>query len=1115
MKTKLLTAVLLAILIRPEMISQTTNSNSPIDSLAGFNKQQWTNFFWSNHTSSNELSEFITSQQNQYIQDTYFPLQLIPSTNPTPQQACTNMDFESGNLNGWNLTSGYNPLYNSLGCCQVNGGAQVVTSGAGVDACGGFPIIAVGGNFSVKLGNNNTGGIADRLEQTFNVTAANANFTYKYAVVFEDPGHALSDQPKFEIEMLDSNGTQIPCTYYNVAAGQNIPGFINSINCANVVYKPWSSVSVDLTNYIGQNVTIRFTTYDCALGGHYAYAYIDASCIDFNIGQSGILCQGSLVQLNAPLGFASYNWTLPNATTTTGQTITTGLPGLYILNLTTVTGCPGPTLTYMLNAFPKPIANFITNQTSACTHTISYINTSNITSGSISSNSWMYGDGNSSSSQNGFNNYTNIGTYNVQLVVTSNMGCIDTAVVPVTINPLPIVAFNANTVCLNGITSFTNSSSIIGGFITSASWQFGDGGQSAQSQPTHQYLNSGTFNVTLNITTNANCSNIITQTVTVNPLPNVLFTANNVCEGNITNYVNTSTISSGSISNYMWDFTSDGITDNTNQTVGYLFTFPGTYTTQLQAISDLNCIAQYSMIVTVFPKPIVQFITIPVCQGSATTFTNQSTIISGQITSFNWLFGDNSNLLGSNVSHTYLSYGTYNATLTATSDHNCSNSISQNVIVHPKPIVNFQSTTTCLNQATQFNNQSSIISGSIIKYRWDFENNGIIDDSTANPSFVYLNAGNQQSRLVAISNNNCINQNIGPVVVHFNPVANFSAPSTCMPSNTSFTNLSTSADGLITSYFWDFNGDNLIDNNQPNPFYNYTQVGNYGVKLEVQTQYGCVNTIIKSVYVNATPSAVFTAQNNIGCPVLCVNFINQSTIGNGNIVTNQWIFGDNSAPDYSLNPTHCYSTGIYQVTLKVVSDSGCISSSILPNLVHVYPTPIADFMVTPFEVEITMPLIEVQDQSVGASTVKYIFDDGTIKTTRDFNHTFNTNDAKTVSIMQLVKNTYGCRDSIIKIVRINPAYAIYIPNAFTPNSDGLNDGFKAEGVGIKEFKMQVFDRWGNLIFESDDINNGWDGSVNGKGDAESTKQDVYVWKAQVVDVLKQHHDMIGHVTLLK
>jgi gliding motility-associated-like protein len=680
---------------------------------------------------------------------------------------------------------------------------------------------------------------------------------------------------------------------------------------------------------------------------------------------------------------------------------------------------------------------------------------------------------------------------------------------------LPIAAFNANAVCLNGLTTFSNTSTFTSGFITNTTWQFGDGSQSVLNQPTHQYANAGTYNVTLNITTNSNCSNSISQQVTVNPLPNVLFTAYNVCEGNLTNYVNNTSISGGSISNYVWDYTSDGTPDNTNQIASNLFSIPGTYTTQLMAISNLNCSATQTLAVTVFPNPVAQFNSLPVCQDAQVTFTSLSTIITGQIVSHQWSFGDNTSSLSINPSHLYGGFGNFNVTLIVASNFGCVHSISLPAIVQPKPTVNFQSTTTCLNQATQFSNMSSIGSGSIIKYRWDFENNGTIDDSTANPSHIYLNAGTQQTRLQAISNNYCMNQNLNSVVVHYNPVADFSVPSTCMPASSHFANSSTSSDGTITSYAWDFNGDNLVDNTQQNAQYIFTQAGNYGVKLEVQTQYGCTNSIIKSAYVNATPSALFAAQNNNGCPSLCVQFTNNSTIGSGNMVTHQWIFGDNSNPDYSLNPTHCYATGNYNVTLKVVSDSGCISSSTMPSLVNVYPIPVANFYVTPEEVQITMPMIEVEDKSIGANTIKYTFSDGTVKNTPNFSYTFNTDVAKIVSIMQLAVNSYGCRDSIIKKIEIKPAYVIYVPNAFTPNGDGTNDGFKALGIGVTQFKMQVFDRWGALVFETDDINTAWNGSINGKGDSETNKQEVYVWKAQVTDVLREKHSMIGHVTLLK
>jgi gliding motility-associated-like protein len=1281
MKKLLLTAVTLAALFVASALAQTGNSSSPIDSLAQFDQQQWTEFYRSHHSNPNELSEFIEAHQRNFIKDTYFPTQRIAAPIPVIQQACTNIDFESGNLSGWNSTSGFNPLYNSAGCCQNTGGAQAVTSGTGSDGCGGFPVVAPGGSFSVKIGDNGTGGLADRLEQTFLVTPTNANFTYRYAVVFEDPGHGLADQPKFEIEMLDSNGLQIPCTYYNVAAGQNIPGFMPSASCANVMYKPWTNVSVDLTSYMGQNVTIRFTTFDCSLGGHYAYAYIDGSCTELQQTINDTICNGSTKTMCAPSGYASYLWNGSSVDGQTAQCVVATNPGNYSVQTTQVTGCPGPVFNYQLHnrptpnanfntgntnsncgltvsfnntssmssgtlttyywnfgdgvssslespthtyanpgtytvsliagsdqgcydtteltvtvhpqpsasftfnngcqlspisfsgnsnilqgnvnqwqwAFgdglsgsgqtpnhvyslpgiytvtlaitsnfgctsiasqtiaisPKPIANFITTQTSNCSFTVGLTNTSNISMGNIVANSWDFGDGTTSTNQNGIHVFVGSGTYVIQLITVSDMGCSDSVDYPVTISPLPVAAFSANNVCLNNQTTFTNSSQVSSGNLAFFQWQFGDGNQSTIAQPGYQYSNAGTYSVTLTVTTNSNCTASITQPVTVNPLPVVSFIGNNVCEGIATNYLNQSSISGGTITNFIWDFTSDGIADNTSQHTSVLFSSAGTYITQLMAISNLNCSASNTIAVTVHPKPIVQFSAAPVCLGVVSSFTNLTTVSFGSISVSSWTYGDNSVGTGYNSTHQYGNPGTFPVTLTVHTGNSCTSSFTQMVVVHPKPNVNFQSTITCLNQATQFSNQSNISSGSIVKYRWDFENNGSIDDSTANPLFIYPTAGTQQSRLVAVSNNNCINQNINPVIVHFNPIANFSAPSTCIPASTQFHNASTSGDGAITSYAWDFNGDNIFDNNLQDPNYIYTSVGNYGVKLEVQTEYGCVNSILKSVYVNATPSAIFSAQNNTGCPSLCVKFLNQSTIGSGSIVTNQWIFGDNSNPDYTKNPSHCYSTGNYNVTLKVVSDSGCISSSTLPNLVNVYPVPVANFNISPNEIELTTPLIEVEDRSTGASTVKYLFDDGTIKTTRDFSHLFNGSESHNIAIMQTVSNSHGCKDSIIKMVIIKEAYTIYIPNAFTPNNDGLNDGFKAVGIGIAQFKLQIFDRWGKLIFESDDINKGWDGSVNGKGDAESTKSDVYVWKAEVVDVLKERHSMIGHVTLLK
>jgi gliding motility-associated-like protein len=349
--------------------------------------------------------------------------------------------------------------------------------------------------------------------------------------------------------------------------------------------------------------------------------------------------------------------------------------------------------------------------------------------------------------------------------------------------------------------------------------------------------------------------------------------------------------------------------------------------------------------------------------------------------------------------------------------------------------------------------------------------------------------------------------------VHANPVALFKVNSVCLGGNSNFVNLSSCADGSITSHQWDFNGDNVVDNYSQNPVHNYPTNGVYLSKLEVQSQYGCVNIASKSAYVNAVPIAKFNANNVTGCPSLCVNFNNLSAISNGQIVTNQWIFGDNSLPVYATNPVHCYGTGTYNITLKVVSDSGCISQFVSNNLVNVYPHPIAGFNVTPDEVDINQPIIEVTNTASGASSVSYNFSNGTSYNQPNFTHTFASEIPMTVYVMQIAINGYGCKDTITKAIDIKPAFVIWVPNAFTPNADGKNDGFQAKGVGINKFKMWIFDRWGHVIFETDDINTAWDGTV--RGGEEPIKDDVYVWKAQVEDVFRKNHDLTGHVTLIK
>ena len=1267
MKTKVLALFISAVVsANGQTESRITNMDNSKDELF------WIKMAQQKRLSPVEAKEFVRSHLN----DSGFSSKRLSDNLPSIQQSCTNMNFESGTLNGWIASSGYNPQYNATGCCPFAGGAQTIVSGTGTDPCGGFPIVAPGGNFSLKLGDNQVRGKADRIEQTFSVTTANAYFTYKYAVVLEDPGHAPINQPKFVIEMLDQNGNPIPCTYYSVTAGQGIPGFQNSNTCPGVIFKPWSNVSVDLTAYIGQNVTIRFTTYDCALGGHYGYAYIDGDCLAFPQTQPDTICVGQTKTLCAPPGFLSYVWSGTGVNGNTNQCVTVSNPGNYAVQTTMFTGCPGPVFYFPLMNRPTPNANFnIGNSNKSCGLTVSFHNTSSNAGGSTYW-FWNFGDGSSSTAQNPVHTYSASGQYSVTLIVGNSYGCYDTTGMLIDVNDPVNADFQYNNVCLGTPVNFTNTSTITQGNLTGFQWFFGNGATSSQNNPSYTYTAAGTYSVMLIASSNKGCTDTAIKVVNVYPVPAVSFSSTNVCEGNPLTFTSSATVPNGNIVSYQWNFGNGQTSAVQNPT--YLYPLAGNYAVSLTVFSNNNCAATYSSIVSVFPLPHPNFSASNVCFGTAVNFNNASSIASGSIISYQWNFGNGQTSFQLNPQCAYTSAGIYTVSLIAVSDHNCTASITQTVEVYPLPNVLFSANNNCVNNAITFNNQStvpngqivqyqwnfsngrsstlpnptltvpvagiytatlsvmsnhnciasstgtfeayplpnvsfsfnnvcygnpvyftntsnimygsiisyqwnfgnglisaqaqpnvmynnagnyivtltalsnhsciasaqntvivyptpqaqfnvmpacfnhpntftnltSISSGSIIKYKWDFENDGIWDDTVnTNPTHIYPSFGQYQARLQVISNNGCMHQALKNVIVHMNPVANFVSSKTCLGDITQFTNLSYSNDGIITSYYWDLNADGFYDNVSSNPSFQYPAHGSYLITLEAQNEFGCVSIIKKPVYVNPNPNPIFSVINPKGCPRHCVSFQNQSTIVSGNIQSYQWNFGDGEI-SYAQTPVHCYeNSGVYSVILKAISDSGCVGTYNLPHAVQVYPVPVAGFVTNPDRVLDEMEPLEIKDASMGATVVSYTLSDGNVYHLPNFVYHVTQEDMQKILIYQSVINQYGCKDSMIKIIEIIPGFAIYFPNAFTPNNDDLNDGFTAKGYGIKEFTLYIYDRWGHLIYETNDINQPWDGKDKSKN--EMVPNDTYVWKAIVKDKRSKSHEYVGKVTVVR
>lgn len=1119
------------------------------DSLAGFNESKVRANALAKGLSPYEIDLAVEKAKRTYINRTYYGIEplskeerLRSSVNPplpTPQAPCTNMDFETGNFTGWTGSTGDNslssngPLQNIVPGIASNGmdaaltdalaRHTIVSAASGNDPCGGFPMVAPGGNYSVRLGGTTANYQGEILEQTFTVLPGNTSFTYQYAVVLNDGGHSAGEQPYFKIEMFDQSGNLVPCSQYYVEASGTIPGFQT---CGvGTFYKPWTTVNIDLSTFVAANVTIRFTVAGCIYAGHYGYAYVDCSCLPYQLSLSDSLCQGQSVTINAPAGAASYNWTLgqpPGVSLGTADSLTVSSPGNYWVQMISVTNCT----TYLnvnIGIYPQPTASF--NPTfPPCSPNYTFNNTSTVTSGSMTYQ-WDFGDpvavNDTSIVTSPSYTYTP-GSYTVTLIATSNGGCADTVTQVVNPGNGGLAAFNAPQVCVGQPTVFTDQSTN----PTAWSWQFGDPAVTNDSSnvqnPTYTYPAAGSYVVTLTAGTSP-CPSIITTTVVVSPLPTAQYIYNQVCGGQTVNFTSTSTIpNTDTISTYSWSFGDPGSGGNNTsalQNPSHTFSTTGSFTVTLTVTSTNGCTSTTQQTINVGPSPVAQFTATTVCTNTPMQFTNSSQ----NSTNYFWNFGvtttlaDTSNL--ANPTYTYTSAGTYTVTLTAEPSSNCFDTAQLVVTVAPGPNVAFAAPAVCETFMSSFTDLSTITTGNITNWSWNFG----VASSTAdtsnlqNPTFTYPASGQYNVTLTCTSNNGCTTTFTQTVTVNAPPTANFSSNVVCIGSATQFTDLSTAGSGNLTVWGWDFGDGSPLGSGQ-NPTHIYGNDSTYNVTVIVQNSNGCFDTITLQATTAPQPVVNFDSDLYTGCPPLCVNFSDSTTIPSGAITGWLWDFGDQQSSTQQ-NPNHCFtSPGTYSVSLTTTSNNGCVQTYVFNNMITVYPVPDAQFSATPQITTVSQTNVDFTDLSVGNPvTWSWSFGTGDPADSSNIQNPsfqYTQEYGSTYPVVLVVTNQYGCVDSATLDVIVQPEFTFYVPNAFTPNGDGINEVFFGQGIGIAKYEMWIFDRWGNLIFTCTDINQSWDGTVQGKN-GQLCQIDTYVWKVAITDVFDKKHKFIGHVSLIR
>jgi len=662
--------------------------------------------------------------------------------------------------------------------------------------------------------------------------------------------------------------------------------------------------------------------------------------------------------------------------------------------------------TFKLKAIVNPKPKSLYKVTDVCqVDSAVFLNQSTVATGSLTSYSWDFGDGNTSVLINPKHKFTAPGTYKVTLYAHTDKGCIDTSVQNLVIHPMPQAKFGALPECESQPVSFLDSSSVLTGRIMGWQWRFGDAQVSTDSLPIHTYAKTGTYLVHLIVSTSFGCLDSTTRNQLIWPLPVADFKVTNGCQYDSFSFVDKSVISSGKVTAWYWDFGDGG--SSAKQNPRHYFVNDGTYKVMLVSTSAFGCVDTVYHNVIVFPKPNTNWGAVPVCYKFDTKLLDSSTIHTGNIASQSWNFGDGGSSALANPIHHYAKPDTFIVKLVNVSDLGCKDSLSENVIVHPLPVSKWTNSTVCERDSTFFFDKSIIRSGAVNAWDWQFGDGQT--DSQQNPGHIYPRSGSYQARLVAISSYGCTDTSkYQTITVYPRSVPSFNAPPVCFKETTLFTdNTSIKLGAKVVSYLWDF-GDTTT-NILPTPVHTYRYGSVFNVSLTTKTDKGCGDTFRKNVVVYHLPKPIF------GPAELClgdtIHFLDNSISLDGYISRYHWDLGDGDSSNLPA-PAHYYlKKGYYDVKLTLYSSMGCtdhLTKRI--HILHINPK----FTVSDSLTCLNRPIL-FTDQSTADTTIMgwyWDFGDGSTSTAQFANHAYTIPGHFDISLT-ITDNT-GCNKTLMK-----------------------------------------------------------------------------------------------------
>jgi gliding motility-associated-like protein len=1050
------------------------------------------------------------------------------SSNPLSVSPSTSTSYTvTGTTNGCSSTAVSSVTVNPLPVIAVN--SPVICEGQSA-------VLSASGAVSYAWSTGSTG----------NAITVSPFSTSSYTVTGTDNGCASSAVATVTVNPSPSvtvnspvicNGDATVLTASSSASGGSYQWMPGGVSASSI------SVSPSATS----TYTVTYTLSGCAAS---AVSTVTVNPVPSTAVNSPTICAGQSAVLTGT-GATSYSWSTGNVTASAN--VTPSSTTSYTVTGTS-NGCSSTAMS-IVTVNPVPVINV--NSPAICDG-----QTATLTATGASAYSWSTGATANplSVSPSATTSYTVTGT---------TSGCSGAATANVTVNPIPTVSVNSQTICAGSTTTLTAVPSASGGnFVWTP-------GSSSASSITVAPSTSSTYTVTYTLNS---CSSTSTGTVTVDAVPLINVNSAAICNGQST------TLTATGASSYSWS-TGDATSSVTvSPTLSTSYTVTGTTS---------GCSGSTVAYVTVTPVPAVAVNSPSMCAGSSATLTATPSDPGGTYT---WSPGGAST---QNISVSPSSSTTYNVSYSL---NGCTGTGSGTVTVNPLPVMDpVNDIIACVNSSIPTSAFNSTPSGAT--YSWVNSNTTIglagsgagnvpgfmatnasstailstvtvtpmlagcagpaeIYTITVNPnptaiisgggllcngsavsvnvnftgsapfSMTYTNGSSSSSvsglsssaysfstadtgtySVIAISDNYCNGTASGAANVNSYPPiqVNLTGTSSVCPGNTVMLNAS-AADGNGGPYSYTWNAP------VTGTGANVSAIPSSNTSYIVAVSDGCTGTASDTLTVSILPAPTvsFSSNVNSGCVPLCIQLTDASSLPGGSISSWSWTI-EGGGSQAIQNPAVCYDVpGMYTVGLSVTGSNGCVSTLSVPDMISVNALPEAAFT-APEAVSIIEPSVHFNNTSSAAVSWSWNFGDpndplNNTSTLENPVHVYSQPGTYCASLY--VENSSGCRDTTEYCVVVEPEYSFYIPNAFTPDGDGLNDEFFGKGENISEYEMRIYDRWGNMMFYSDDLSKHWDGKV--KGGSEAVEMDVYVYTINIKEGKNRiFHNYKGTVTVVK